>query len=57
MPGGPPLSLSELSDGAAGLAEKSVAVDWKAGRNQVRVKTCRYGEDFGFFLSCSSGAR
>jgi hypothetical protein len=51
MPGGPPLSLSALTDASGGLEEKAVAVSWKPGANTIAVKTCRYGDDFGFVLS------
>jgi hypothetical protein len=51
MPGGPPLSLSALTDGSGGIVEKPITVRWKAGRNTIAVKTCRYGDDFGFVLS------
>lgn len=50
MPGGPPLALSALADGSGGLEERPVAVRWKAGANAIAVKTCRYGDDFGFYL-------
>jgi hypothetical protein len=50
MPGGPPLSLSALSQGSGGLEEKIVAVSFRPGANTVVVKTCRYGDDFGFYL-------
>jgi len=51
MPGGPPLALSALTGGSGGLEEKFFPVTWKAGANTVAVKTCRYGDDFGFVLS------
>ena len=51
MPGGPPLSLSALTGGSGGLEEKFFPVTWKAGANTIAVKTCRYGDDFGFVLS------
>jgi hypothetical protein len=50
MPGGPPLSLSALSSGSGGLEEEIVAVDWKPGPSAIAVKTCRYGDDFGFYV-------
>jgi hypothetical protein len=50
MPGGPPLSLSALSDGSDGLEANTVAVRFRPGANTVAVRTCRYGEDFGFYL-------
>jgi hypothetical protein len=52
MPGGPPLAMSALTDGggAGALAERIVSVTWKAGTNTIAVKTCRYGDDFGFVL-------
>jgi hypothetical protein len=30
--------------------ERTVAVKWRAGTNTIAVKTCRYGDDFGFYL-------
>jgi hypothetical protein len=51
MPGGPPLALSALNGGSGGLEEKFFPVTWKAGANTIAVKTCRYGDDFGFVLS------
>jgi len=51
MPGGPPLALSALTGGSGALAEKFFAVTWRAGANTIAVKTCRYGDDFGFVLS------
>lgn len=50
MPGGPPLALSALDDGAVARMERTVAVKWRAGTNTIAVKTCRYGDDFGFYL-------
>jgi hypothetical protein len=50
MPGGPPLSLSELTGGFSGIVEKTFPVRWKPGPNAIAVKTCRYGGDFGFAL-------
>jgi hypothetical protein len=50
MPGGPPLALSALAEGSTGLEEKTVAVTWRAGANTIAVKTCRYGDDFGFYF-------
>jgi hypothetical protein len=49
-PGGPPLALSALAEGRGGLEEKTVAVRWTQGANTIAVKTCRYGDDFGFYL-------
>jgi len=51
MPGGPPLALSALTGGSGGLEEKFFPVTWKVGANTIAVKTCRYGDDFGFVLS------
>lgn len=56
MPGGSPLSLSALSESSGGLEERSVAVNWKPGINTIAVKTCRYGDDFGFYLMLEDGS-
>ncbi len=49
-PGGPPLAMSALGHGEGALAERTVSVAWTAGTNTIAVKTCRYGDDFGFVL-------
>jgi hypothetical protein len=50
MPGGPPLAMSALTEGAGALGERIVSVTWRSGTNTIAVKTCRYGDDFGFVL-------
>jgi hypothetical protein len=50
MPGGPPLSLSDLAGSPEGIVERTFTVRWRAGPNAIAVKTCRYGDDFGFAL-------
>ncbi len=49
-PGGPPLALGDLRRVSSHLEEKSARVELRTGRNDVVVKTCRAGDDFGFFL-------
>jgi hypothetical protein len=49
-PGGPPLALGDLRPRSSHLEEKSARVELRAGENEVVVKTCRAGDDFGFFL-------
>ena len=49
-PGGPPLALGDLRPAGSHLEEKSARVELRAGENDVIVKTCRAGDEFGFFL-------
>lgn len=49
-PGGPPIDLGSLPRAGSHLPERVVQVLSRAGVNDVLVKTCRGGDDFGFFL-------
>ncbi len=49
-PGGPPLPLGDLRPASSHVEERTARVDLHSGENAVVVKTCRAGDDFGFFL-------
>ena len=49
-PGGPPLLLGDLKPTGSHLAERIARVRLQAGENAVIVKSCKVGDDFGFFL-------
>jgi len=50
LPGGPVASLDEFLESQAHVPERSAAASLRAGGNDLVVKVCRAGEDFGFFL-------
>ncbi len=49
-PGGPPVSLGDLRPVSSHLEEMRATATLRKGENAVVVKTCKAGDDFGFFL-------
>jgi len=54
-PGGPAATLDEYLAAREHVPERTVAVVLVQGENTIQVKTCRVGEDFGFFLRVFGG--
>jgi len=54
-PAGPAATLDGVSRRPRARPERTVAVVLVQGENTIQVKTCRVGEDFGFFLRVFGG--
>jgi hypothetical protein len=51
LPGGPPQSLEDYVSKGSAVPEASAEVTLPPGRHRLTVRSCRVGDDFGFFLS------
>jgi hypothetical protein len=50
-PGGPAVSLDAVfAPGSRGVREREFPVTLRDGGNEIAIRTCRYGDDFGFVL-------